>query len=273
MGGDALEVKELNKAFGGKTVFRNVSFHLRAGDRVALIGPNGVGKTTLFKILNRKETPDSGTVRYRRQTWISGITTSTSRTLTESNTVLAEVHNAFPSMEQSRLRSALGQFLFTGDDVFSKIASLSGGERGRVALTKLMLKKDNFLLLDEPTNHLDMDSCEVLEDALSDFPGVIFAISHDRYFVNRFAERVMVMAEDGVTEYLGNFDDYLAKRDQPRAAGGGSRRPDENRDDQGPKKRAQTKRSLTGTESCGRRSGSRDRTERTTHDRVYGRDG
>jgi len=132
-----------------------------------------------------------------------------------NRSVLDEVWNAFPSMDQSRVRSALGQFLFTGDDVFDKIASLSGGERGRVALTKLMLRKDNFLLLDEPTNHLDMDSCEVLEDALSDFPGIILAISHDRYFVNRFADRVMVMAEDGITEYLGNFDDYLEKRDRP----------------------------------------------------------
>ena len=132
-----------------------------------------------------------------------------------NNSVLDEIWNSFPSMEQSRVRSALGQFLFTGDDVFDKISSLSGGERGRVALTKLMLRKDNFLLLDEPTNHLDMDSCEVLEDALADFPGVILAISHDRYFVNRFADRVMVMAEDGITEYIGNFDDYLEKRDRP----------------------------------------------------------
>ena len=119
-------------------------------------------------------------------------------------------------MEQTRIRSALGLFLFTGDEVFEKIEKLSGGERGRVALTKLMLKQDNLLLLDEPTNHLDMDSREVLEDALRDFPGTILAISHDRYFINRFAEKVMVMEKDGVTEYLGNFDDYIEKRDRPR---------------------------------------------------------
>jgi len=214
MGEDALEVKSLYKKFGGRTVFKNVSFKLRAGDRIALIGPNGVGKTTLFKILNRREAPDGGTVRFGVNVDI-GYYDQHQQDLNLNHSVLDEVWNAFPSMEQSRIRSALGQFLFTGDDVFSKIASLSGGERGRVALTKLMLRKDNFLLLDKPTNHLDMDSCEVLEDALEEFPGVIFAISHDRYFVNRFADRVMVMAEDGVTEYIGNFDDYLEKRDRP----------------------------------------------------------
>ena len=214
MGEDALEVEGLQKHFGDKTIFRNVSFKLRASDRVALIGPNGVGKTTLFRILNRKETPDSGTVRFGVNIDI-GYYDQHQQDLHLNNSVLDEIWNSFPSMEQSRVRSALGQFLFTGDDVFDKISSLSGGERGRVALTKLMLRKDNFLLLDEPTNHLDMDSCEVLEDALADFPGVILAISHDRYFVNRFADRVMVMAEDGITEYIGNFDDYLEKRDRP----------------------------------------------------------
>ncbi len=214
MGEDALEVKGLNKKFGGRTIFKDISFKLRAGDRVALIGPNGVGKSTLIKILNRKETPDSGTVRFGVNIDI-GYYDQHQQDLNLNNSVLDEVWNTFPSMEQSRVRSALGQFLFSGDDVFDKIGSLSGGERGRVALTKLMLRKDNFLLLDEPTNHLDMDSCEVLEEALAEFPGVILAISHDRYFVNRFADRVMVMAEDGITEYLGNFDDYLEKRDRP----------------------------------------------------------
>ena len=214
MGDDALEVKGLSKKYGGKSIFKDIKFHLRAGDRVALLGSNGVGKTTLFRILNRRETPDTGTVRFGTNVDI-GYYDQHQQDLHPNNTVLDEVRNAFPAMEQSRVRTALGQFLFTGDDVFSKIAKLSGGERGRVALTKLMLRKDNFLLLDEPTNHLDMDSCEVLENALAEFPGVIFAISHDRYFVNRFADRVMVMSNDGVTVYPGNFDDYLANRDQP----------------------------------------------------------
>ncbi|HNW86396.1 MAG TPA: ABC-F family ATP-binding cassette domain-containing protein [Candidatus Limiplasma sp.] len=214
MGEEALEVKNLQKSFDGRTVFHDINFKLRTGDRVALIGPNGVGKSTLFKILMNRETPDRGAVRFGVNVDI-GYYDQHQQELNPENTVLDEVWNAFPTMEQSKVRGALGLFLFSGDDVFAKINSLSGGERGRVALTKLMLRKDNLLLLDEPTNHLDMDSREVLEDALYDFPGTILAISHDRYFINRFADRVMVMNEDGVTEYLGNFDDYMEKRDRP----------------------------------------------------------
>jgi len=214
MGEEALEVRNLQKSFEGRTVFHDLSFKLRSGDRVALIGPNGVGKSTLFKILMNRETPDRGAVRFGTNVDI-GYYDQHQQDLNLANTVLDEVWNTFPTMEQSRVRGALGLFLFSGDDVFSKISELSGGERGRVALTKLMLKQDNLLLLDEPTNHLDMDSREVLEDALYDFPGTILAISHDRYFINRFADRILVMNEDGMTEYLGNFDDYLEKRDRP----------------------------------------------------------
>ena len=214
-GEEALEVKSLQKSFEGKTVFENVSFRLRTGDRVALIGPNGVGKSTLFKILMSRMTPDRGSVKYGTNIDV-GYYDQHQQELNPGNTVLDEVWNSFPAMEQSKVRGALGLFLFSGDDVFETVGKLSGGERGRVALTKLMLKKDNLLLLDEPTNHLDMDSREVLEDALEEFPGTILAISHDRYFINRFADRVMVMNEDGVTEYLGNFDDYLEKRDRPQ---------------------------------------------------------
>lgn len=192
MGEEALEVRRLAKSYEGREVFRDVSFKLRTGDRVALIGPNGVGKSTLFKILMNREVPDRGMVRYGVNADI-GYYDQHQQELNPANTVLDEVWNAFPTMEQSKVRGALGLFLFSGDDVFAKIGSLSGGERGRVALTKLMLRKDNLLLLDEPTNHLDMDSREVLEDALADFPGTILAISHDRYFINRFADRVMVM--------------------------------------------------------------------------------
>ena len=214
-GEEALEVKDLCKTFDGQPVFANVSFKLRTGDRVAVIGPNGVGKSTLFKILMNQLTPDKGSVKYGANIDV-GYYDQHQQNLNPLNTVLDEVWNSFPAMEQSKVRGALGLFLFSGDDVFDTIQSLSGGERGRVALTKLMLKKDNLLLLDEPTNHLDMDSREVLEDALQDFPGTILAISHDRYFINRFASRVMVMNADGVTEYIGNFDDYIEKRDRPR---------------------------------------------------------
>ncbi len=214
-GEEALEVRELSKSFEGQPVFQNLSFKLRTGDRVALIGPNGVGKSTLFRILTHQINPDHGSVRFGTNIDI-GYYDQHQQNLNPQNTILDEVWNAFPKLEQTRIRSALGLFLFTGDEVFEKIEKLSGGERGRVALTKLMLKQDNLLLLDEPTNHLDMDSREVLEDALRDFPGTILAISHDRYFINRFAEKVMVMEKDGVTEYLGNFDDYIEKRDRPR---------------------------------------------------------
>ena len=213
-GEEAMEVKVLEKSFEDRLLFHDLSFSLRTGDRVALIGANGVGKSTLFKILMNRMPPDRGSVRYGVNIDV-GYYDQHQQDLNPDNTVLDEVWNTFPSMEQSRVRGALGLFLFSGDDVFDSIASLSGGERGRVALTKLMLKKDNFLLLDEPTNHLDMDSREVLEDALADFPGTILAISHDRYFINRFADRIMVMEEDGMVEYLGNFDDYLDKRNQP----------------------------------------------------------
>ena len=214
-GEEALEVRELSKSFEGQPVFQNLSFKLRTGDRVALIGPNGVGKSTLFRILTHQINPDHGSVRFGTNIDI-GYYDQHQQNLNPQNTILDEVWNAFPKLEQTRIHSALGLFLFTGDEVFEKIEKLSGGERGRVALTKLMLKQDNLLLLDEPTNHLDMDSREVLEDALRDFPGTILAISHDRYFINRFAEKVMVMEKDGVTEYLGNFDDYIEKRDRPR---------------------------------------------------------
>lgn len=214
-GEEALEVRELSKSFEGQPVFQNLSFKLRTGDRVALIGPNGVGKSTLFRILTHQLNPDHGSVRFGTNIDI-GYYDQHQQNLNPQNTILDEVWNSFPKLEQTRIRSALGLFLFTGDEVFEKIEKLSGGERGRVALTKLMLKQDNLLLLDEPTNHLDMDSREVLEDALRDFPGTILAISHDRYFINRFAEKVMVMEKDGVTEYLGNFDDYIEKRDRPR---------------------------------------------------------
>lgn len=214
-GDDVLMIDDLAKGFSGRTLFEHVKMHLRAGDRVALIGDNGVGKSTLFKCIVGEEKPDCGTIRFGAGVDI-GYYDQHQAQLHENKTVLDEVWDDFHRLDQTEVRGALGLFLFTGDDVLMPISTLSGGEKGRVALTKLMLKKDNVLLLDEPTNHLDMDSREVLEDALRDFPGTILAISHDRYFINRFAEKVMVMEKDSVTEYLGNFDDYIEKRDRPR---------------------------------------------------------
>ena len=209
-GEDVMMVDDLSKGYDGRTLFRHVKLHLRAGDRVALIGDNGVGKSTLFKCLIGEEKPDTGTVRMGSGVDI-GYYDQHQAHLHPEKTVLDEVWDDFRRLDQTEVRGALGLFLFTGDDVLMPVSTLSGGEKGRVALTKLMLRKDNVLLLDEPTNHLDMDSREVLENALADFPGTILAISHDRYFINRFATRVCVMEEGGIKEYLGNYDDYFEK--------------------------------------------------------------
>ena len=209
-GDDVLFIKDYRKAFGPRTLFQHVNLHLRAGDRVALLGPNGIGKSTLLKCMVGEETPDGGVVRWGANV-DTGYYDQKQESLHPNKTVLDEVWDAFPRLEQNEVRGALGLFLFTGEDVFMPIHTLSGGEKDRVALTKLMLRKDNFLLLDEPTNHLDMDSREVLEDALENFEGTILAVSHDRYFINRFATKVAVLSENGIREYLGNFDDYQAK--------------------------------------------------------------
>ena len=215
-GEDVLMVDGMKKGFDERVLFDNVKMHLRAGDRVALIGDNGVGKSTLFKCLIGEMKPDNGTVRLGAGVDI-GYYDQHQAHLHDSKTVLDEVWDDFRRLDQTEVRGALDKFLFTGDEVLMPISTLSGGEKGRVALTKLMLRKDNLLLLDEPTNHLDMDSREVLEGALEDFPGTILAISHDRYFINRFATKVMVLETDGIKEYLGNYDDYFEKinRDQP----------------------------------------------------------
>ena len=175
---------------------------------MALIGPNGAGKSTLLRCLTGELPPDDGTVRLGANVDL-GYYDQHQAHLHPEKTVLNEVWDDFPRLMQYEVRGALGLFLFTGDDVFMPVSTLSGGEKGRVALTKLMLRKNNVLLLDEPTNHLDMDSREVLEQALADFPGTILAISHDRYFINRFAGRVAVFTEEGLKEYAGNYDDYL----------------------------------------------------------------
>ena len=220
-GEDVLMVEELSKGFDGRTLFEHVRLHLRAGDRVALIGDNGVGKSTLLKCLVNELKPDTGTIRLGAGVDI-GYYDQHQAHLHDNKTVLDEVWDDFRRMEQTDVRGALGLFLFTGDDVLMPVHTLSGGEKGRVALTKLMLRKDNLLLLDEPTNHLDMDSREVLEDALSEFPGTILAISHDRYFINRFATKVCVMEAGGMKEYLGNYDDYFEKVNRAQAPDGDS---------------------------------------------------
>ena len=209
-GEDVLRTEGLRKGFGSRVLFSDLKIHVKAGDRIALIGDNGTGKSTLLKCLTGEEKPDGGTIRWGTGVDI-GYYDQHQAGLNESKTVLDEVWDRFPRMEQYEIRGALGMFLFSGDDVFAPVSTLSGGEKGRVALTELMLRKDNVLLLDEPTNHLDMDSREVLENALADFPGTIIAVSHDRYFINRFAEKVCALEGGTLREYLGNYDSYYEK--------------------------------------------------------------
>ena len=213
-GEDVLKVNDVSKSFGDKHLFSGFNLHVRAGDRIALIGPNGVGKSTLIKLITGEIESDTGDIRYGSNVDL-GYYDQHQASLHAEKTVLDEVWDRFPRMEQSDVRGALGMFLFTGDDVFQPIKTLSGGEKGRVALTALMLRKDNFLLLDEPTNHLDMDSRELLEDALADFNGTIITVSHDLYFINRIADRIIEMRPDGTTEYIGNYDDYLERKNRP----------------------------------------------------------
>jgi len=209
-GDDVLQTERLGKGYGDRVLFSGLDIHVKAGDRIALIGDNGTGKSTLLKCLTGEEKPDTGVIRWGAGVDI-GYYDQHQAGLHENKTVLDEVWDRFPRMEQYEVRGALGMFLFTGDDVFAPVSTLSGGEKGRVALTELMLRKDNVLLLDEPTNHLDMDSREVLENALADFPGTIIAVSHDRYFINRFAEKVCVLEDGTLKEYLGNYDSYFEK--------------------------------------------------------------
>lgn len=215
-GEDVLMGEGLTKGFEGRTLFQGLDFHVRLGDRIAILGDNGVGKSTLLKIIAGEWKPDGGLVRFGTGVDV-GYYDQHQRKLNPEKTVLDEVWDDFRRMEQTDIRSALGLFLFTGDEVLAPIKTLSGGEKGRVALTKLILRQDNLLLLDEPTNHLDMDSREVLEDALSTFTGTIIAVSHDRYFINQFADKIWVMDDGGIQEYLGNYDDYQEKisRQQP----------------------------------------------------------
>ena len=215
-GNDVLMCENLSKSFGARQLFHDLNLHVRAGERIALLGANGVGKTTLLKILTGRERPDTGEVRFGSGVEV-GYYDQQQEGLSPDKTVLDEVWDDFPRMEQTPIRNALAGFLFTGDDVLAPVSTLSGGERGRVLLTKLMLRQDNFLILDEPTNHLDRDSREMLETALLGFEGTILTVSHDRYFINRIADRVLVMEPDGVTEYLGNYDDYLEKLAQKNA--------------------------------------------------------
>lgn len=216
-GNDVLMCSNLSKAFGEKRLFENVSLHIRKGERIFLIGHNGCGKTTLFKILTGEYSADSGEVRLGTNVDV-GYFDQMQSNLSLDKTILDEVWDAFPTMTQTQVRTALGRFLFKGDEVFKLIGKSSGGERARVSLLKLMLAGGNFLLLDEPTNHLDTSSREQLEKTLLDYDGTMLIISHDRYFINKLATGIIALTSQGAELYNGNFDYYLEKKKQVSTA-------------------------------------------------------
>ncbi|MGN0500888.1 MAG: ribosomal protection-like ABC-F family protein [Ruminococcus sp.] len=207
-GNDVLMCKNLSKSFGDKQLFSNVNIHIRKGEKVFILGGNGCGKTTLFRILTGKCPQDSGEYEYGTNVAV-GYFDQLQQNLNLENTAVDEIWDTFPQMTQTEVRSALASFLFRGDEVFKPLKKMSGGERARISLAKLMLKGSNFLLLDEPTNHLDSASREELEKTLANYSGTLLIISHDRYFINKLADRVLVLDKSGITEYLGNYDYYV----------------------------------------------------------------
>ena len=216
-GNEVLSVTGLSMSFPGKTLFSDLSFDLRKGDRVFLLGANGCGKTTLFNILTGKLTPDSGTYRFGTGVRM-GYFEQTQAALRTAKTVLEEVYDRFPMKTVPELRKILAAFLFRGDDIDKPMNALSGGERAKIALLEIMLRGCNLLLLDEPTNHLDIESREVLEEALAGYEGTVLAVSHDRYFINRLANRLLYFENGKIKSMEGNYDDYLAGRAAPEQA-------------------------------------------------------
>ena len=212
-GNDVLTVEGLSKAFPGQTLFTDINFEIKRGERVALIGNNGTGKTTILKILNGIVAADAGRFALGSKVQI-GYYDQEHHVLHMEKTIFQEISDTYPTLTETEIRNMLAAFLFTGDDVFKLIFSLSGGERGRVSLAKLMLSEANFLILDEPTNHLDIASKEILEEALNSYTGTVLYVSHDRYFINQTATRIMDLTNQAIVNYIGDYDYYLEKKDE-----------------------------------------------------------
>ncbi len=216
-GNDVLYVENLSKSFGPLQLFQDIGFELKRGEHVAIIGDNGTGKTTILKIINGLLKPDTGLIRMGTNVHI-GYYDQEHHVLHTEKTLFDEISDDYPTLNNTEIRNTLAAFLFTGDDVFKRIGDISGGERGRVSLAKLMLSESNFLILDEPTNHLDIASKEILEDALNSYEGTVLYVSHDRYFINRTASRILDLSGRALTNYLGNYDYYLEKKQETLAA-------------------------------------------------------
>lgn len=212
-GNDVLTVEDLAKSFPQQKLFSNISFQIKRGERVALIGNNGTGKTTMLKILNGLLDADAGSFSLGAKVQI-GYYDQEHHVLHAEKTIFEEISDTYPTLTETQIRNMLAAFLFTGDDVFKVISSLSGGERGRVSLAKLMLSEANFLILDEPTNHLDIASKEILEEALNSYTGTVFYVSHDRYFINQTATRILDLTNQSVVNYIGDYDYYLEKKEE-----------------------------------------------------------
>lgn len=212
-GNDVLRIEELSKRFGPQILFQDVSFEIKRGEHVAIIGDNGTGKTTLLKILNGILPADNGSFTLGTKVQI-GYYDQEHHVLHDSKTIFDEISDDYPTLTNTQIRSTLAAFQFTGDDVFKRIGDLSGGEKGRISLAKLMLSEANFLILDEPTNHLDITSKEILEQALNDYTGTVLYVSHDRYFINQTATRILDLTNQTIVNYIGDYDYYLEKRDE-----------------------------------------------------------
>ena len=212
-GNDVLQVQGLAKSYPNHPLFTDLDFEIKRGEHIAIIGDNGTGKTTILKIINQIVDADAGSMKLGTNVTI-GYYDQEHHVLHAEKTLFEEISDEFPNLNNTQIRNTLAAFLFTGEDVFKKISTLSGGERGRVSLAKLMLSESNFLILDEPTNHLDIMSREILETALNHYEGTVLYVSHDRYFINKTASRILELSGQTLTNYLGNYDYYLEKKPQ-----------------------------------------------------------
>ncbi len=212
-GNDVLSVTDLSKSFGSLTLFKDIQFEVKRGERLAIIGNNGTGKTTILKIINQLVSADRGEVKLGAKVKI-GYYDQEHQVLNQDKTLFDELQDTYPDMDNTSIRNVLAAFLFTNDDVFKRIKDISGGERGRVSLAKLMLSEANFLILDEPTNHLDITSKEILENAINNYTGTVLYVSHDRYFINKTATRILDLKQHSLLNYIGNYDYYLEKKSE-----------------------------------------------------------